>query len=121
MKVARYVDLFAGGATLLFTVAFVAFNYALFTFLVAPLLDWLFGNGGAEQIWDFPTSSVRRSRAGRMHWGPRRRGGGAPADSGARGVPPGVGASPLGGGRGPHVQINYIGGRPGIARKRLTA
>ena len=32
VKVARYVDLFAGGATLLFTVAFVAFNYALFTF-----------------------------------------------------------------------------------------
>ena len=53
VKVARYVDLFAGGATLLFTVAFVAFNYALFTFLVAPLLDWLFGNGGAEQIPDF--------------------------------------------------------------------
>ncbi|MAI24507.1 MAG: hypothetical protein CMN75_00615, partial [Spirochaeta sp.] len=53
VKVARYVDLFAGGATLLFTVAFVAFNYALFTFLVAPLLDWLFGSGGAEQIPDF--------------------------------------------------------------------
>jgi hypothetical protein len=52
VKVARYVDLFAGGATLLFTVAFVAFNYALFTFLVAPLLDWLFG-GGTEQIPDF--------------------------------------------------------------------
>ena len=50
MKVARYVDLFAGGATLLFTVAFVAFNYALFTFLVAPLLDWLFGNGARLQI-----------------------------------------------------------------------
>ena len=53
VKVARYVDLFAGGATLLFTIAFVAFNYALFTFLVAPLLDWLFGSGGAEQIPDF--------------------------------------------------------------------
>ena len=53
VKVARYVDLFAGGATLLFTVAFVAFNYALFTFLVAPLLDWLFGSGGAEHIPDF--------------------------------------------------------------------
>ena len=53
VKVARYVDLFAGGATLLFTIAFVAFNYALFTFLVAPLLDWLFGGGGAEQIPDF--------------------------------------------------------------------
>ena len=59
MKVARYVDLFAGGATLLFTVAFVAFNYALFTFLVAPLLDWLFGNGGAEQMRTSSTSSVR--------------------------------------------------------------
>jgi hypothetical protein len=53
VKVARYVDFFAGAINVLSAVAFVGFNYLLWVFLVQPLVDWLFGNGGAEQIPDF--------------------------------------------------------------------
>jgi len=53
VKVAKYVDFFAGAASLLFAAAFVGFNYLLFNVLVAPLIDWVMGTGGADYIPDF--------------------------------------------------------------------
>ena len=64
----------------------MAFNYALFTFLVAPLLDWLFGNGGAERDTDFFILYWLLRQCSRGVLGHRRRASGGP-DCAPCGVP----------------------------------
>ena len=58
------MDLFAGGATLLFTVAFVAFNYA-FHVPRGAFTRLAFGNGGAEPD-TAATSGARKAVAGAL-------------------------------------------------------